>query len=287
MHAETLPRLDRLIGSRTNQPAYDWKVWLQQLAELPPGMPRLERIANLPSQDEEVLDDDSLRAAWMTDALESCAEDGAILVEVRFGWRHLLRPSFMTLFRQAERRARERHPEFRAEAIVCVWPTLPGSAEVLDACLDARAEGLAGMGFIPKPYDSEADWTEAYRWADRASEVGLGITAHAGEFSSANLRAAMRAPGLSRIGHGVYAAYEPDLLEQIAGAGVTVECCLTSNVVLGATQSLETHPIKAFVEAGVPVTLNTDNPVRMRTSIGREYEQAASLARIHRGRAFG
>ena len=184
----------------------------------------------------------------------------------------------MAVFREVEERVRARYPTFRAEAIISgIWPTRPGVAEVFEACLRAREEGLAGIDFGPIPYDSEADWTEAHRWADRASEVGLGITAHGGEFSSANLRAAMRAPGLSRIGHGVYAVHEPDLLEQIASAGVTVECCLTANVVLGGVSSLEEHPIKRFVEAGVPVTLNTDNPVRMRTSIGREYEQAASL----------
>lgn len=58
---------------------------------------------------------------------------------------------------------------------------------------------------------------------------------------------------------------------------MTVECCLTSNVVLGAVPDLEAHPIRALVEAGVPVTLNSDDPVRMGTSIGREYELAHGL----------
>ena len=60
-------------------------------------------------------------------------------------------------------------------------------------------------------------------------------------------------------------------------AGVTVECCLTSNMVLGAVPDLDVHPIHALVDAGVPVTLNSDNPMRMGTSIGREYELARGL----------
>ncbi len=58
---------------------------------------------------------------------------------------------------------------------------------------------------------------------------------------------------------------------------MTLECCLTSNVVLGAVPSLEEHPIRRLVEAGIPVTLASDDPVRLNTSIGREYEIAASL----------
>ena len=84
-------------------------------------------------------------------------------------------------------------------------------------------------------------------------------------------------PGITRIGHGVYAAASDELLRQLVDSGVTVECCLTSNAVLGAVPSLEEHPVRDFVEAGVPVTLCTDDPVRLYTSIAREYELAKSL----------
>jgi adenosine deaminase len=130
------------------------------------------------------------------------------------------------------------------------------------------------------PYETEADpglWAVAYRWAARAADAGLGITVHAGEFSPANLAAALRVPGLKRVGHGVYAASEPHLLEQLVNSGATAECCLTCNVILGAVPSYEEHPIRKFVEAGVPVTLNTDLPVHVATTIGREYAIAAAL----------
>ena len=75
----------------------------------------------------------------------------------------------------------------------------------------------------------------------------------------------------------MYAAANDELLKQVVDSGVTIECCLTSNVVLGAVPSLEEHPIRDLVEAGVPVTLCSDDPVRLCTSIDREYELAESL----------
>ena len=127
------------------------------------------------------------------------------------------------------------------------------------------------------PYDEDVDWTDAYVWAEKARDAGLGITTHVGEVNSANVEAALGLPGVSPVGHAVYAANDPGLLEQMAEVGVAVECCLTSNVVFGVVPSLEQHPIRRMVEAGVPVTLASDDPVRICTSIGREYELAATL----------
>jgi adenosine deaminase len=107
--------------------------------------------------------------------------------------------------------------------------------------------------------------------------VGLGITAHAGEISTANIAAALRTPGLTRIGHATHAADDPRLLDLLARSGTTVECPLTCNVVLGAAPSLDDHPIRRFVECGIPVALCTDNPVQTCTTIGREYAIAHAL----------
>ena len=224
------------------------------------------------------LNHDANFVAWLTDAMLDAAEEGTILFEMRFGFGWSLRPGFMARFREAETAARAPHPTFHAEAIITsVWPERAGGAEMFETCLHMRDEGLAGIDFIPEPYDREADWTEAYVWAERAADVGLGINAHAGELSSANIAGALGAPGITRLGHAVHATETPDLLQSVVDAGVTVECCLTSNVVLGAVPDLDAHPIRAFVDAGVPVTLNSDDPVRMGTTIGREYELARGL----------
>ena len=88
---------------------------------------------------------------------------------------------------------------------------------------------------------------------------------------------ALEVPGLTRIAHAIAADDDPRLLDRIAARGVTIECALSSNVVLGAVESYEQHPIRRFVERGIPVTICTDDPVRACTTIGREYAIAAKL----------
>jgi adenosine deaminase len=177
--------------------------------------------------------------ARVEDLLEEAAADGAVLAEVRCGNETVLRPGFMELFREAEQRVRQRHLSLHAEAVVplMLWYPPERLRVVLDACLRAACEGLAGIDLLYRPYDTEASpevWASAYRCAERAAECGLGITIHAGEVSPANLGAALRVPGLTRVGHAVYAARAPALLERLAVSGVTVECPLSCNVVLGA-----------------------------------------------------
>lgn len=116
-----------------------------------------------------------------------------------------------------------------------------------------------------------------YRLAERFAEAGLGITAHAGEVSTANIAAAAAMPGLTRIGHGVHAAADPELMRLLADRGVTLECALTCNAYFGVLPEVDGHPLTKLVEAGVPVTLATDNPVQLGTTIEREYALAAGL----------
>lgn len=278
-HAETYAHLDRLRASSSNQSPYNWEDWLKRLAELPAGMPRLERLNGDLARDglDALAMDDEVFYMWVSAMLEEAARGGAVLVEIRFGVGDGLLADRMHVFRESERRIREHHPYFCAEAIGVVNIGTENAADAFEVCLRARDKGLAGIDIIPSPYEFETDWTAAFEWAECADDAGLGISVHAGEFSEANLAAALRLPGVSRIGHAVHAAASEELMKQIADSGVTVECCLSSNLVLGAVSSLDDHPIHAFVREGVPVTLGTDDPVRLCTSIGREYEQATAL----------
>lgn len=191
----------------------------------------------------------------------------------------------MALFREAEQQVQARFPKLRAEAIGYLGliddpARLAAGERQLAACLRAARDGLGGVDFRVDPYDTEAApalWAIAHRWAARAADAGLGITVHAGEFSTANLAAALHTPGLKRLGHAVYAAADERLLERLAASGATVESCPTCNVILGAVPSYEAHPLRRFVDAGIPATLNTDLPVHTATTIGREYAVAAAL----------
>ena len=99
--------------------------------------------------------------------------------------------------------------------------------------------------------------------------------------TTANIAAAVQTPGLTRIGHGIHAAYVPALTDLLIERGITLECALTCNAFLGAAPSLREHPLPRLVEAGVKVTLATDNPIQVGTTIGREYLLAASLGITH------
>jgi adenosine deaminase len=104
-----------------------------------------------------------------------------------------------------------------------------------------------------------------------AAAAGLGCTVHAGEWAGADsVRAALELP-VTRIGHGVRAIEDAALVEQLAERGIVLECCPTSNVVLGAFPTYEEHPLPRLRAAGVKVTLGSDDPPYFGASIGGEY----------------
>lgn len=286
VHAETDARLDRVLARRSGNTPSDWRARAARaVQETPPGEARLLRWGHdhcrTPAAVDALDAEPELFVERVADLLLEGAADGAVLVEARFGSATVLRPDFMTLFRAAERSVRERFPDFRAEAVISgLFPRTrpdPGVDARLEACLRAAREGLAGVDFIPQPYASEAGWSAVYAWAERLAAAGLGITAHAGEFSTANLDAALGVPGLTRLGHAVYTAYHSPLVAQLAERRIVVECSLSCNVILGAVEAYSAHPIRTFVDAGVPIVLCTDDPVRIVTTIGREYAIAQRL----------
>jgi len=117
-------------------------------------------------------------------------------------------------------------------------------------------------GYPPGPF------AEAYAIAAGA---GLGCSVHAGEWAGAeSVRAALELP-VTRIAHGVRAIEDPGLVEELARRGVVLECCPTSNVVLGVFDSYEAHPLPALRSAGVRVTLGSDDPPYFGASVGGEY----------------
>jgi adenosine deaminase len=112
------------------------------------------------------------------------------------------------------------------------------------------------------------DYAEAFAIA---SGAGLGCTVHAGEWAGPySVRAGMELP-VTRIGHGVRAIEDPELVEELARREIVLECCPTSNVVLDAFPSYEQHPLPRLREAGVKVTLGSDDPPYFGASIGGEY----------------
>jgi adenosine deaminase len=113
------------------------------------------------------------------------------------------------------------------------------------------------------------DFAEAYAIA---AEAGLGCSVHAGEWAGPeSVRAALELP-VTRIGHGVRAIEDPALVQELAERGIVLECCPTSNVVLDLYPSYEDHPLPRLADAGVPVTLGSDDPPYFGATIGGEYD---------------
>ncbi len=281
VHQEPTPHLDRVLAQREGGPPYDWAAWRGRLvAEFPPGPDRLAQVGTMRPVPLEVDADDKLFVARIADVLYDHARSGGSYIEVRCGGDVVLRDGFMELFRRAERQVQADFPALRAEPLAIVMPGAEPPSELAakaDGCVRLADEGLAGVDLMCFPYRSEADWTLAYRLAGRFAEAGLGITAHAGELSTANIAAAAATPGLTRIGHGIHAIENPALVELRLDRDITLECALSCNVLFGVVPSLAEHPLARLVDAGVKVTLATDDPVQVGTTIGAEYAAATSL----------
>ena len=276
------PRLEQVVAERSGNPVTDWRAHARELMRsVPPVMPRLETWGpDLPfprAKADELDRPPANFKARIGRVLAEAATDGAVLVEVLFGGSTILRDDFLDLFGEALAEVRSRYPRFHAVPLVVAKTTVEWAETLLPRCIAGAGRGLAGLNILPAPYDRPADWSAVYGWAARARDAGLGITAHAGELGELHLAEALEVPGLTRIGHAIGAGSDPRLLDWIAERGVTIECALSSNVVIGAVESYESHPIRRFLERGVAVTICTDDPVRACTTIGREYAIAAEL----------
>lgn len=117
---------------------------------------------------------------------------------------------------------------------------------------------------------------EFARAFDIAREAGLGITVHAGELAGwESVAAALDHIHPTRIGHGVRAIENPDLVRRIAEEDIVLEVCPVSNIELKVFPSFEEHPFPRLRAAGCKVTLNSDDPPYFWTTLKREYEVAA------------
>lgn len=115
-----------------------------------------------------------------------------------------------------------------------------------------------------------------FAWAfDCAREAGLGLTAHAGEWGGPDSIRDALSLGVTRIGHGIGAVQDPALMRDLARRGITLELCPGSNVALGIVPGWHAHPIARLVDAGVRVTVSTDDPPFFHTTLSHEYQMLA------------
>jgi aminodeoxyfutalosine deaminase len=153
---------------------------------------------------------------------------------------------------------------------------LPAAEETLGIALGERPAGLISFGLggpeVGVPRQQFAPHFEMARAA------GLHSVPHAGETTGPEtVWDAIRHLGAERIGHGIAAARDPRLLAYLAERGIPLEVCPTSNLRTRAVTSLAEHPLPALVAAGVPITINSDDPPMFGTTLNQEYAVAAEL----------
>jgi adenosine deaminase len=144
----------------------------------------------------------------------------------------------------------------------------------IDLALECRELGVAGIGLGGDERRFAA--RSFQRTFERGLHLGLHRTAHAGEADGcASIVEAIELLHAERIGHGVAAARQPVLQRRLRELGVTVDACPTSNAITGAWDRATPHPVKEFMQAGVQVTLSSDDPGFFACSLLDEYQGLA------------
>jgi aminodeoxyfutalosine deaminase len=158
---------------------------------------------------------------------------------------------------------------------------LESAEETLRIALEERPDGLISFGLggpeigVPRP--------QFKPYFDKARAAGLHSVPHAGETTGPEtVWDAIRELGAERIGHGIAAAQDERLMAYLAEHQIPLEVCPTSNLRTRAVADLAQHPIATLVAAGVPVSVNSDDPPMFGTTLEQEYATAARLLGLDR-----
>jgi aminodeoxyfutalosine deaminase len=146
---------------------------------------------------------------------------------------------------------------------------IAGADYTTSSAIECRDEGVValGLGGLEAGYPAQ----DFVRWFDQARAAGLHSVPHAGETAGPeSIWASLRHLGAERIGHGVSSIADPELLDYLAEQHVPLEVCPTSNVRLGIVSSYAEHPLRRLYEAGVPLTVNSDDPALFGTTLNDE-----------------
>jgi aminodeoxyfutalosine deaminase len=143
---------------------------------------------------------------------------------------------------------------------------------VAELAVKYKDRGVVGFGIGGDEAKAGPElFREVYAYA---AENALRLTAHAGEsagpesvWGALNLRA-------ERIGHGLTAWHDPELVEELSRRQIPVEICMTSNLRTGVCSAIAEHPVRRYFDQGIMVTLNSDDPAMFGTTLAGEYQLA-------------
>jgi adenosine deaminase len=213
---------------------------------------------------------------------------GITTLEVRFnpmkrnrGGERDLDHIIMAAIRGLDRASLE-YPQVRAGLILMMDRTFTErqNAIIVEKAIRYAARGIVGIDIAgPRPDgDGPYPYRDLLPLIEQAREAGLGVTIHVGEeggeYGIAEIREVVSTLHPDRIGHGILAAQDPELMDQIREAGIVLEVCPTSNLLTRALTGEDAvrDTFHAFTEHEVPFTIATDGPEMMRTHLRDEFE---------------
>src|SRR3954468_21247288 len=173
------------------------------------------------------------------------------------------------------------YPQVRAGLILMMDRTFSADQNmvVIEKALRYRARGVVGVDIAgPRPGGTRYDYTQIREHVELARGGGLGVTIHVGEeggqYGVEEIGEVVSELRPDRLGHGILAAREPELMEAIRDADITLEICPTSNLLTKALvdENAVRETFRTFVDHGVPFTIATDGPEMMRTHLRDEFE---------------
>ncbi|MDC0736718.1 adenosine deaminase [Cognatishimia sp. SS12] len=179
---------------------------------------------------------------------------------------------YLHAIREAAEAAEARYGIILRGIVTCVRHFGPEAAKSSALCAaETAGDWITGFGMGgDEGKGHQGDFAYAF---DMAREAGLKLTTHAGEFGGPDsVREAINDLNVVRIGHGVRAIEDAALVRELADRQITLEVCPGSNVVLGLYPNIAAHPIQTLRDAGVKVTVSTDDPPFFGTNMRREYE---------------
>jgi adenosine deaminase len=178
-------------------------------------------------------------------------------------------------------RASLEYPQVRAGLILMMDRTFSErqNSVIVEKSIRYRDRGIVGIDIAgPRPSEDPYPYRELAPLIEEARDAGLGVTIHVGEEGGergiAEIAEVVDSLRPERIGHGILAAGEPELMAALAAAGIVLEICPTSNLLTKALpdEGAIRQTFRAFVDHGVAFTIATDGPEMMRTHLRDELE---------------
>ena len=163
------------------------------------------------------------------------------------------------------------------------------NAVVVDKAIRWAPRGICGIDVAgPRPHGERYPYRDLQPLVEEAREAGLGVTIHVGEEGGdagiEEIGEVIETLRPDRVGHGILAARDPELMETLRATEIVLEICPTSNLLTKALESEEAvrETFRAFTDNGVLFTIATDGPEMMRTHLRDEFELLVRIGALER-----